>query len=328
MMTRRELLKNTAVAGSAMALVPQLLRAQSGDAIIRRAIPKTGEELPMIGLGSSATFSSLARNEDAAALREVLRALIDNGGTVFDTAPGYGGGSAEQVAGELVNELGVADEIFWATKVNVVSRRSSNPNADPAAARAQIERSFDIIQRPVIDLIQVHNLGDVPTQLGILKELKEEGRIRYLGVTWTGSRRFEDLAEVMRNEPLDFIGIDYAIDNRVAADMMLPLAQDLGIATLIYLPFGRSRLWSRVQWPGAAGLGRGDRREYLGAVLPEVHRGTPGGDGHHTEYEQAREHDRQSGWRSWAAARRGHAAAHGGACGRSALRLGRLPARE
>lgn len=246
MMTRRELLKNTAVAGSAMALVPQLLRAQSGDAIIRRAIPKTGEELPMIGLGSSATFSSLARNEDAAALREVLRALIDNGGTVFDTAPGYGGGSAEQVAGELFNELGVADEIFWATKVNVVSRRSSNPNADPAAARAQIERSFDIIQKPVIDLIQVHNLGDVPTQLGILKELKEEGRIRYLGVTWTGSRRFEDLAEVMRNEPLDFIGIDYAIDNRVAADMMLPLAQDLGIATLIYLPFGRNRLWSRV----------------------------------------------------------------------------------
>ncbi|MGI9257535.1 MAG: aldo/keto reductase [Gammaproteobacteria bacterium] len=247
MITRRELLKNTAVAGSAMALVPQLLQAQSGDAIIRRAIPKTGEELPLIGLGSSATFSSLARNEDAAALREVLRALIDNGGTVFDTAPGYGGGSAEQVAGELVNELGVADDIFWATKVNVVSRRSSNPNADPAAARAQIERSFEIIQKPVIDLIQVHNLGDVPTQLGILKELKEEGRIRYLGVTWTGSRRFEDLAEIMRNEPLDFIGIDYAIDNRVAADMMLPLAQDLGIATLIYLPFGRSRLWSRVR---------------------------------------------------------------------------------
>ena len=143
MITRRELLKNTAVAGSAMALMPQLLQAQSGGEIIRRAIPKTGEELPMIGLGSSATFSSLARNEDAAALREVLRALIDNGGTVFDTAPGYGGGSAEQVAGELVNELGVADDMFWATKLNVVSRRSNNPNADPAAAASVVRASGD-----------------------------------------------------------------------------------------------------------------------------------------------------------------------------------------
>ncbi|HEY5622775.1 MAG TPA: aldo/keto reductase [Gammaproteobacteria bacterium] len=246
MITRRDLLKNSAVAGSAMALLPQMLRAQAGGEIIRRAIPRTGEELPMIGLGSSATFSSLARSEDATALREVLRALIDNGGTVFDTAPGYGGGTAEAVAGEFVNELGVADEIFWATKVNVVSRRSADRNADPAAARAQIERSFDIIRKPTIDLIQVHNLGDVPTQLGILKELKAEGRIRYLGATWTGERRYEELADVMRNEPLDFIGIDYAIDNRAAADVMLPLAQDLGIATLIYLPFGRSRLWSRV----------------------------------------------------------------------------------
>ncbi len=246
MITRRDLLKNSAVAGSALALMPQLLRAQSGGDIIKRAIPKTGEELPMIGLGSSATFSSVTRSEDATAVREVLRALLDNGGTVFDTAPGYGGGTAEAVAGEFVNELGLAEDMFWATKVNVVSRRSADPNADPAAARAQIERSFDIIQKPVIDLIQVHNLGDVPTQLGILKELKEEGRIRYLGVTWTGERRFEDLAEVMRNEPLDFVGIDYAIDNRVAAEMMLPLAQDLGIATLVYLPFGRERLWSRV----------------------------------------------------------------------------------
>jgi aryl-alcohol dehydrogenase-like predicted oxidoreductase len=245
MVTRRELLKNTATAGTAMALFPGLLRAQSGSDIIKRAIPASGEEIPMIGLGSSATFSSLARSEDATALREVLRALFDNGGTVFDTAPGYGGGTAEQVAGEFVNELGIQEQIFWATKVNVQRRRSTAP-ADPAAAMAQIERSFEIINKPVIDLIQVHNLGDVPTQLGILKDLKAEGRVRYIGVTWTGSGRYEDLAQVMRDEPLDFIGIDYAIDNRTAADMMLPLARDEGIATMVYLPFGRSRLWSRV----------------------------------------------------------------------------------
>jgi aryl-alcohol dehydrogenase-like predicted oxidoreductase len=246
MVTRRELLKNTAAAGTAMALLPEFLRAQSGNEIIRRAIPVSGEELPMIGLGSSATFSSLARNEDAAALRQVLSALFDNGGTVFDTAPGYGGGTAEQVAGDLVNELGIQEQIFWATKVNVVQRRSAVREADPEAAMAQIERSFEIIKKPVIDLIQVHNLGDVPTQLGLLKDLKAEGRVRYIGVTWTGSNRFADLAQVMRDEPLDFIGIDYAIDNREAAEMMLPLARDEGIATMIYLPFGRNRLWSRV----------------------------------------------------------------------------------
>ncbi len=246
MITRRDLLRNSALVSSAMAFMPQLLRAQTGGGLIKRAIPKTGEQLPMIGLGSSATFSSLAGSEDATALREVLRALMDNGGTVFDTAPGYGGGTSEAVAGDFVNELGRADDIFWATKLNVVQRRSAVRTADPVAARAQIERSFEIIKKPVIDLIQVHNLGDIPTQMGMLKELKQEGRIRYLGTTWTGQQRFEDLAEVMRNEPLDFIGIDYAIDNRVAAETMLPLAQELGIATLIYLPFGRSRLWSRV----------------------------------------------------------------------------------
>ena len=244
MISRRELLKKSALAASATALLPKLVSAQSGG-IIKRAIPKTGEQLPMIGLGSSATFSSLANSEDATALREVLRALIDNGGTVFDTAPGYGGGTSEEVAGDFVNELGIAEDLFWATKLNV-ARRGASSGADPQAAWNQVERSFDIIKKPTIDLIQVHNLADLPTQLGILKELKQEGRIRYLGTTWTGEQRFEDLAEAMQNEPLDFIGVDYAIDNRVAAERILPLAAELGIATLIYLPFGRNRLWSRV----------------------------------------------------------------------------------
>ena len=245
MITRRKLIKNSILASSA-ALLPKLGNAQTGGGLIQRAIPKTGEQLPIVGLGSSATFSSLANDADATALREVLMALVDNGGTVFDTAPSYGGGSSEEVAGNFVNELGIADDIFWATKVNVVPRRSAVTVADAAAAWTQIERSFAMIDKPVIDLIQVHNLADLPTQLGILKELKQEGRIRYLGTTWTGEQRHQDLAEIMRTETLDFVGFDYAIDNRAAADTLLPLAQDLGIATLIYLPFGRSRLWSRV----------------------------------------------------------------------------------
>ena len=245
MITRRELLKDYAAAGTALALLPGLLQAQSSGEIIKRAIPSSGEGIPMIGLGSSATFGSLAQSEDATALREVLRALLNNGGTVFDTAPSYGRGTAEQVAGDFVNERERQEQVFWATRVNVVPRRSNDP-ADPAAAMAQIERSFAIINKPIIDLIQVHQLGDVPTQLGILKDLKAEGRVRYIGVTWTGSGRYPDLAQVMRDEPLDFIGIEYAIDNREAADTIIPLAADLGIAVMVYMPFGRSRLWSRV----------------------------------------------------------------------------------
>ena len=101
----------------------------------------------------------------------------------------------------------------------------------------------------------MHNLGDPPTQLGILKDLKAEGRVRYIGITSTNEGRYPDLAQIMRDEPIDFIGIDYAVDNRGVEDMILPLAQDQGIGVLVYEPFGRTRLWSRVagrQVPGWA----------------------------------------------------------------------------
>ena len=242
MITRREYLRNTALAGTALALPPGIVQALEGD-IITRAIPSTGEKIPVVGLGSSATFRSVAQSDDVTALRDVLSTLFDNGGSVFDTAPGYG--ASEEVAGGLVQELDAAEKVFWATKVNVAGRGGGG--ADPAAARAQIERSFRYVGKDRIDLIQVHNLRGVPTQLGILKELKEEGRVRYIGVTFTGARRYPDLAKVMRDEPIDFIGVDYAVDNTESAEMILPLAQDRGIAVLIYAPFGRSRLWSRVR---------------------------------------------------------------------------------
>lgn len=242
MMTRREYLRNTALAGTALALPPGIVQALEGD-IITRAIPSTGEKIPVVGLGSSATFRSVAQSDDVTALRDVLSTLFDNGGSVFDTAPGYG--ASEEVAGALVQELAATEKVFWATKVNVAGRGGGG--ADPAAARAQIERSFRYVGKDPIDLIQVHNLRGVPTQLGILKELKEEGRVRYIGVTFTGARRYPDLAKVMRDEPIDFIGVDYAVDNTDSAELILPLAQDRGIAVLVYLPFGRSRLWSRVR---------------------------------------------------------------------------------
>ncbi len=243
MLGRREWIGITAGAAGALALDPRLLRSLQQGQLMKRAIPSTGEMLPVVGLGSSATFSRVARSEDHDALREVMRTMVDGGATVFDTAPSYG--ASEEVAGEIAQELKIADTIFWATKVNVAGRGGGS--ADPDAARAQIHESFQKFRVETIDLIQVHNLADVPTQLGILKELKEQGHIRYLGVTTTSENRYADLEAVMRNEPLDFIGIDYAVDNRSVEDLILPLAAERKIGVLVYVPFGRTRLWQRIE---------------------------------------------------------------------------------
>jgi aryl-alcohol dehydrogenase-like predicted oxidoreductase len=242
MMNRRQWLGLTAGAGAALALNPRLLTALGTKELISRAVPSTGERLPIVGLGSSATFAQVARSEDYSALREVLRTMTERGGTVFDTAPGYG--ASEQVAGDIAAELGISDRIFWATKVNVA--QGPGAAADPARARQQIETSFSRLRKRPIDLIQVHNMADIPTQLGILKELKGAGRIRYIGVTSTSKQQYDEVERVMRNEPLDFIGIDYAIDNRSVEERILPAAADRGIAVMIYMPFGRTRLWNRV----------------------------------------------------------------------------------
>ena len=235
MFTRRDWLRSTAAAGAALSLNPRLLRAFEGRNLLTRAIPSSGEQVPIIGLGSSATFRRVAGTEDVSALRDVLKTFTDNGAKIFDTAPGYG--ASEEVAGGIAAELGVSDRIFWATKVNVARRGGA---ADPDAARAQIERSFGYFGVDVIDLIQVHNLGDPPTQVGILQELKAEGRIRYLGITSTRKQQYEALAKAMVDYPLDFIGIDYAANNTSAADEIFPLAMDQGIGVLVYVPFGRN----------------------------------------------------------------------------------------
>jgi aryl-alcohol dehydrogenase-like predicted oxidoreductase len=240
MVTRRDALLLTAGAAYACAIAPWA-RGTEAPQLITRAIPSTGERLPVVGLGSSATFSQVARTEDVASLRAVLAKMVELGGTVFDTAPGYG--ASEEVAGEIAQHLGIAKRLFWATKLNVARRGGS---ADPAAAREQLETSFRRIGKPVIDLVQVHNMGDVRTQLPLLREYKAQGRIRYVGVTTTFESQYAELIQVMRTERIDFIGTNYAIDDRGAEETILPLARDRGIAVLAYAPFGRTRLWSRV----------------------------------------------------------------------------------
>jgi aryl-alcohol dehydrogenase-like predicted oxidoreductase len=242
-MNRRTWLQHAVgTAGTLVAAPHRLWAAESGTkSLITRTIPRTGERVPIVGLGSSATFSQVARSEDVSALQAVLGRMVELGGTVFDTAPGYG--ASEEVAGRIAQDLGIAKRLFWATKLNVARRGAT---ADPAAARAQIETSFKRIGKPVIDLIQVHNMGDVRTQLPILREYKEKGRVRYIGLTTTFESQYDELVKTMRSERIDFIGTDYAIDERHAEDTILPVARDNGIAVLVYAPFGRRRLWSRV----------------------------------------------------------------------------------
>jgi aryl-alcohol dehydrogenase-like predicted oxidoreductase len=240
MISRREWLQRVAGAGGLLALEPALA---SPATLITRAIPSSGERLPIVGLGSSATFAQVARSEDAAALRAVLATMVERGGAVLDTAPAYG--ASEEVAGRIAQELGIANKLFWATKLNVAGWGGGS--ADPAAARRQLETSFRRIGKPAIDLVQVHNMADLRTQLPILREYKEKRRVRYIGVTTTFEGHYDALVQLMRKEPLDFIGTDYAIDERHAEETILPLARDRGIAVLVYAPFGRTRLWQRVK---------------------------------------------------------------------------------
>jgi aryl-alcohol dehydrogenase-like predicted oxidoreductase len=255
MVTRRDWLRISAAASAAIALkgcTPADEGAAGAEAastavtraggMITRAIPSSGEQLPVIGLGGANTYSEAAGDEEFDTVGGVLQALVDGGGSVFDTAAGYG--ASEEVSGRMAEEVGIADRIFWATKVNVAGRGGGS--ADPDAVRAQIQRSFDRLRIPVIDAIQVHNMGDPPTQLGLLEELKGEGRIRYMGITTTSESQYGHLEQVMRDHPLDFIGIDYAVDNRIAEETILPLAQERGIGVIVYLPFGRSRMWARI----------------------------------------------------------------------------------
>ena len=255
MATRRDCIGLAATAAAGLALRPRALAALERDSLITRQIPSTGERLPIIGLGSSATFSQAA-GRDGDAVRSVLKTMIELGGKVFDTAPAYG--ASEQVAGGIVKELDAQGEIFWATKLNVAG--FGGGTADPAAARAQVAASFERIGRERIDLIQVHNVADLATQFPILRDLKQQGRVRYVGATSTFKGQYDTLERFMRTSgDCDFIGIDYAVDNLSAEERILPLARDRDIAVMVYLPFGRTRLWERVKgrdvpaWAGKFG---------------------------------------------------------------------------
>jgi aryl-alcohol dehydrogenase-like predicted oxidoreductase len=230
--SRRKVLQLGTMAGAA-AVFGRSGTARSADAplpLITRAVPSTGEKLPVVGLGTN--NYSVAGADDLAARREVLKKMPDLGGTVVDTAPAYG--RSEEVIGQLVSEIGNRDRLFFATKVTA-------PNGDAAAGRAMLEESFRRLRTDHIELIEVHNLNGTDVMIPVLRELKAAKRIRYLGVTTSSDSQHGELIEAMRRHDLDFIQVNYSLDDRESADKVLPVAQERGVAVLLNMPFGGRR---------------------------------------------------------------------------------------
>lgn len=195
---------------------------------ILRTIPSTGERIPVVGIGTNAF--DVAGATELAPLREVLRDMPSLGGSVIDTARGYG--RSEQVLGQLLSELRNRDRFFIATKA------ISAPQRDALLNRQLIDESFDSLRVTVVDLMQVHSLVRFDELLPIYREYKQEKRVRYIGATTAAPGQHAQFMDAMRRQPLDFVQVDYSIANRAAARDLLPLAQDRGIAVLNNVPFG------------------------------------------------------------------------------------------
>lgn len=235
-LSRRDLVKLGAGAGAALAFPRATLPAQTPSPL-RRTIPSSGEAIPAVGLGSARTFNVSASAAERAPLREVLRRFYELGGRVFDTAPTYG--TSERVAGDLAQELDIHRELFFATKISRAR--------DAAAGRRQIETSMRLWDRDTIDLNQVHNLGNVLVHLATMREAKRRGTIRYVGVTTSRYPQFEEIEAVMRRETLDFVQLNYSLGERRAANRLLPLALDRGIAVVVNEPYNAGRLFRVVR---------------------------------------------------------------------------------
>jgi aryl-alcohol dehydrogenase-like predicted oxidoreductase len=237
--TRREMLRVSAGTGAALFLNRLPVLAQS-PTILTRTIPSSGEVVPAVGLGSARTFNVGESAAERAPLKEVLRLFREAGGTVFDTAPTYG--ESERVAGALVQELGIQNELFFATKISTRGGREVGVQQQESSLRAW--------GRDMIDLNQVHNLSGVDIHLPTIRQAKEEGRTRYVGVTTSSARQFEQMEQVLRRESLDFVQLNYSLGEREAAERLLPLAQDRRLAVLVNEPYNVGRLFGAVRGHG------------------------------------------------------------------------------
>lgn len=233
--TRRDTLRMTLGIGAAAAMQPYGLFAASESAdLLTKPIPSSGERLPVIGIGTARRYDVAASESDLAPLREVVRHFSRVGGKLIDTAPSYG--NAESVVGDLVAQVGNRSQLFLATKVGRGSQGVQ-------AGREELEQSLKRLKVDKVDLMQVHNLAGVNEMLPVVREWKEAGKTRYIGVTTSSKNQYSELERVLRTQRLDFLEVDYAIDNRDVEQTILPLAQERGVAVLAALPFGRGRVF-------------------------------------------------------------------------------------
>jgi diketogulonate reductase-like aldo/keto reductase len=238
-MTRRQATRLIGASAAGLCLPVGALRAQGkteSSAMLARAIPSSEEKLPVIGLGTWQAFDVDLTSDTRRQLEEVLSLFVKHGGRVIDTSPMYG--HAEDVIGELTTELGIRDKLFLGTKVWTRGKENGIKS---------LERSMTLLRAKRIDLMQVHNLVDVQTQLATLREWKAQRRIRYLGITHYEAGAFADVEKIMRSEKLDFVQINYSLMEREAEQRVLPLAQERGIAVIVNRPFGGGDLFNRTR---------------------------------------------------------------------------------
>jgi aryl-alcohol dehydrogenase-like predicted oxidoreductase len=249
MTTRRRFLSTTALATTAAMMLPRFSFA-ADNAHASRPIPSSGEVLPVIGMGTSGSFEVGADATARVALTEVLKRFVDGGGKLIDTAPSYS--TAEDVLGDLLAATGLRDRIFLATKLSGVNGRD--------AGRAQFESTLKRLQTDKVELLQVHNLGDWKTQLAVCRELKAEGKVRYIGLTHFRDQAQDELADIVQAEKPDFLQINYSVTQRAAEKRVFPLARDLGIAVLANRNFDDGALFAKVAgkdvpaWATEAGI--------------------------------------------------------------------------
>lgn len=251
-LSRRRFIHTSAAAGIGFALGVSSGRslADAAAPLITKAIPSSGEQIPVIGLGTNQY--SVTAPEDIAARREVLKHFPELGAKVVDTARGYG--ESEVVIGNLLKELGNRDRIFLATKT---------PNRGLVGkGDAELEAALSRLQTARIDLLQIHNFHGIDALFPLLQDWKKAGKVRYIGVTTSTDDQYPQLKQALATRELDFIQVDYSIDNRSADEAILPLARDQGVAVLINVPLGgrRGNVLSRVAnrplpaWASEAGV--------------------------------------------------------------------------
>lgn len=240
-MNRRDALR--LLCGASLSLAASGIRGAELDrgtliieALRTRTIPSSGEALPMIGLGTWQTFDVGNAAAERAPLKEVLRAFEAAGGRMVDSSPMYG--AAEEVVGDLAAELALRDKLFLATKVWTSGRD---------AGIAQMEASMRKLRTERLDLMQVHNLVDVETHLATLRQWKEQGRVRYIGVTHYTASAHDEVAAIIERQSIDFIQINYSVGEPDAARRLLPLAQEKRVAVIANRPFGGGGLFTRLR---------------------------------------------------------------------------------